>query len=138
MQSEKKSYILNSFAIIYIYLCIAMNNFSEKKRRTGGLLLEALVLIFVFSGSWSQVEFPEKNAKEAVLKASPVEQIAFRDSDSYMKSLLDVISKIQISDDHFTPFTIDLFASKIANTSCLHVSRSLYNSFYIHLTAKAP
>jgi hypothetical protein len=115
-----------------------MNNFSEKKRRTVGLLFEALVLIFVFSGSWSQVEFSRKNEKQAVLKASPVEQIAFRDSDSYMKSLLEVTSKIEISDDHFTPFTIDLFASEIANTSCLYVTHSLYNSFYIHLTGKAP
>lgn len=115
-----------------------MNNFSEKKRRTGGLLLEALVLIFVFSGSWSQVEFSEKIPKQAVLKASPVEQIAFRDSDSYMKSLLDVISKIQIADDHFTPFTFDLFAGELANICCLNVTHSLYNSYYIHLTAKAP
>ncbi len=88
-----------------------MNNFSDKKRRIGGLLLEVLVLIFVFSSSWSQTEFTKKAKDETILKASPVEQIAFRDSDSYLKSLLDFISKIQISEGGFTFFTIDLPAS---------------------------
>ena len=115
-----------------------MNNFSDKKRRIGGLLLEVLVLIFVFSSSWSQTEFDKKTQDEAILKASPVEQIAFRDSDSYIKSLLDFISKIQISGGGFTSFTIDLPALEIANTSCLYISHSLYNAFYTHLTAKAP
>jgi hypothetical protein len=115
-----------------------MNNFSENKRRIGGLLLEVLVLVFVFSGSWSQAEFAEKNEAETILKASPVEQIAFRDTDSYMKSLLDFISKIQISEGNFTPLTVDVFALEIANTSCLYITHSLYNSFYTHLTAKAP
>ena len=115
-----------------------MNNFSDKKRRIGGLLLEVLVLIFVFSSSWSQTEFAKKTKDEAILKASPVEQIAFRDSDSYIKSLLDFISKIQISGGGFTSFTIDLPALEIANTSCLYISHSLYNAFYTHLTSKAP
>ena len=115
-----------------------MNNFNDKKRRIGGLLLEVLVLIFVFNSSWSQTEFTKKINDEAVLKASPVEQIAFRDSDSYMKSLLDFMSKIQISEGGFTSFTIDLPELEIANTTCLYISHSLYNSFYTHLTAKAP
>jgi len=122
-------------------LCIhlhSMNNFSDKQRRIGGLLLEVLVLVFVFSSSWSQTEFIKKAKDETILKASPVEQIAFRDSDSYIKSLLDFISKIQISEGGFTFFTIDLPALEIANTSCLYISHSLYNSFYTHLTAKAP
>jgi hypothetical protein len=135
---KKKSYILNFFAIIYVYLCAAMNNFSDKKRRIGGLLLEVLVLVFVFSSSWSHTEFAEKAKDESILTASPVEQIAFRDSDSYLKSLLDFISKIQISGGGFTFFTIDLPALELANTSCLYISHSLYNSFYTHLTAKAP
>jgi hypothetical protein len=117
---------------------IAMNNFSDNKRRIGGLLLEVLVLVFVFSGSWSQVEFPEKNEGDAFLMPSPVEQIAFRDTDSYMKSLLDFISKNQISAGNFTPLVVDVFALEIANTSCLYITHSLYNSFYIHLTANAP
>ena len=115
-----------------------MNNFSDKKRRIGGLLLEVLVLVFVFSSSWSHTEFAKKDKDESILTASPVEQIAFRDSDSYLKSLLDFISKIQISGGGFTFFTIDLPALELANTSCLYISHSLYNSFYTHLTAKAP
>lgn len=135
---EKKSYILNFFIFIYVYLCVAMNNFSDQKRRIGGLLLEVLVLIFVFGSSWSQAEFTQKTRDEAILKASPVEQIAFRDSDSYIKSLLDFISKIQVSSGGVTSLTMDLPALEIANSSCISISHSLYNSFYTHLTAKAP
>lgn len=116
-----------------------MKQFSDNKRRIGGLLLEVLVLIFLFGGSWFGTEFSEENKGELVLKASPIEQIAFCDSDSYMKSLLDFISKTQISPGNFIPFIVDFPSLEIANTSCLlSVTHSLYNTFYTHLTAKAP
>jgi hypothetical protein len=116
-----------------------MYRLNNKKRRIGGLLMEALVLIFVFSSAWSQTEFADQYERgQLIVKTSPVEQIAFRDSDSYIKSLLDFISKVQISEGNFTPFTVDLPSLEIANTSCLYISHSLYNSFYTHLTAKAP
>jgi hypothetical protein len=115
-----------------------MSNFSDKQRRIGGLLLEALVLIFVFSSSWPHTEFAKNDTSDVVLSAAPIEQIAFRDSDSYLKSLLDFTSKIQITSVTFASFQIDLQALEIANSSCLLVPHSLYNSFYTHLSAKAP
>ena len=116
-----------------------MYHLNNKKRRIGGLLLEFLVLIFVFSGAWSQTEFVDQCERgQLVVKTAPVEQIAFRDSDSYIKSLLDFISKVQMSEGSFAQFVVDLPGLEIANTSCLYITHSLFNSFYTHLTAKAP
>ncbi|HEX6226627.1 MAG TPA: hypothetical protein VFZ52_19535, partial [Chryseolinea sp.] len=134
----KKTYIGNFFATIYAYLCYAMGNLSERKRRISGLFLEVLVLIFVFGSSWPQLEAAKETTYGIVLKAIPIEQIAFRDSDQSLKSLLDFTSKIQICSAGFTSFQIDLPTLEIANSSCLVVPHSLYNSFYTHLTAKAP
>lgn len=116
-----------------------MYQLNNKKRRIGGLLLEALVLVFVFSGAWSQAEFVDQSERgQLIVKTASIEQITFRDSDSYVKSLLDFISKVQMSAGNFAQFVVDLPSLEIANTSCLYITHSLYNSFYIHLTAKAP
>lgn len=116
-----------------------MNQFNNKKRRIGGLVLEVLVLIFVFSSSWSQTEFTDKNSRgQLIVKTSPVEQIAFCNSDFSLKSLLEFISKIQISHNSFSPVLVDLPARDIENRTVFSISPSLHNTFYIHLTAKAP
>jgi hypothetical protein len=115
-----------------------MYQLNNKERRVGGLLLEALVLIFVFSSAWSQTEFEDYNSGDLVVKTSPIEQIAFCDSDSAIKSLLDVIAKVQMLGGNFSEFVVDVAGFELINTSCLYVAHSIYNSFYTHLTANAP
>lgn len=138
IQENKKTYIGNFFATIYAYLCHAMGRLSENQRRFSGLFLEALVLIFVFGISSPRLEAAKNDANGNILKAIPIEQIAFRDSDQSLKSLLDFTSKIQICSVGFTSFQVDLPTLEIANSSFLVVAHSLYNSFYTHVTAKAP
>ena len=111
---------------------------NTKERRIGGLLLEALVLIFVFSGTWSQPESDAISSGDLIVKTSPVEQIAFRDSDTYVKSLLDFVTKVQATPSNFSDFNIDVAELLVRNTDCLSVAHSLYNCFYTHLTANAP
>jgi hypothetical protein len=115
-----------------------MYRLNTKERRIGGLLLEALVLIFVFSGAWSQPESDAAHSGDLVVKTSPVEQIAFRDSDTYVKSLLDFVTKVQAVASDFSESNIDVAELLVRNTTCLCVGHSLYNCFYTHLTAKAP
>jgi hypothetical protein len=100
-------------------------------------LLEVLVLIFVFSSGCSQTQYEEYDKGDVVIKTSPIEQIAFRDSDLSVKSLLDVIAKVQLLGGNLSGF-VDVAGLEVINTSCLYVAHSLYNSFYTHLTAKAP
>jgi hypothetical protein len=115
-----------------------MYRLNNKQRCVGGLLLEALVLIFVFGSACSQTEFEDFDRGALVVKTSPIEQIAFRDSDSYIKSLLDVIATVQMLGSNFSEFVVDVAGLEVINTNCLYVAHSLYNSYYTHLTAKAP
>jgi hypothetical protein len=115
-----------------------MYSLNKKERRIGGLLLEVLVLVFVFSGGWSQGESDAVNSGHVVVKTSPVEQIAFRDSDTYVKSLLDFVTKVHAAAPNFSEVNIDVAELLVKNTTCLSVAHSLYNCFYTHLTAKAP
>lgn len=114
-----------------------MYRLNNKERRVWCLLLEALVLIFVFSNAWSQTEFDDQD-RGSVVKTPPIEQMVFHDSDSYIKSLLDFAAKVHVAAGNFSEFVIDIAGLEVVNTSCLYVAHSLYNSFYIHLTAKAP
>lgn len=115
-----------------------MYRLNHKERRVGGLLLEALVLVFVFSSAWPQREFDQGDRGRLIVKASTVEHMVFRDSDSYVKSLLDYLDTAQILSGNFSESFVDVAGLEVKNTRCLDIALSLYNSFYIHLTAKAP
>jgi hypothetical protein len=116
-----------------------MKQLSDQNRRIGGLFLEALVLIFVFSSSFLQSGFVDRNLRnQLVIKTSPVEQIAFRDPDLSSKSLLDFILKVQISNCDLIPHLVELPPLDIEGATFFAVNPSLYNTFYVYLSANAP
>jgi hypothetical protein len=115
-----------------------MNLTSEHTRRIGGLLLEVLVLVFVFSGSCLGVEIFNQQKRELTVKTAPVEQIAFREPTHSLKSHTECNGKTQNSHSHYTPFLVIFESRKIVNASALSIGSSLYNIFYTHLTAQAP
>lgn len=115
-----------------------MNQLSDHTRRLGGLLLEVLVLVFVFSGACLDIELFDNDKGSLTVRASPVQQIAFRDSNSSIKSLSESHGKVQNPHCHFTPFIIDFANQEIINASRFLITCSLYNTFYTHLTSQAP
>jgi hypothetical protein len=115
-----------------------MNQLSDHTRRIGGLLLEVLVLVFVFSGSFIDIELFDNDKGSLTVRASPVEQIAYRDPNSSSKLLSEFHGKVQNPHGHFTPFIIDFANQEIVNASRFLISLSLYNIFYTHLTSQAP
>jgi hypothetical protein len=114
-----------------------MNQLSDHTRRLGGLLLEVLVLVFVFSGSCLDIELFDNDKGSLTVRASPLEQIAFRDPNSSLRSL-EFHGKVQNPHGHFTPFIIHFANQEIINASRFLISGSLYNTFYTHLTSQAP
>lgn len=107
----------------------------NKTRQLGGLLLEALMLIFVFTCTWTESNFIDQYTQGALtIRLAPVEQIAFRNSEY----LLRFISKIQISGGDFNTAIINLVCIEIGNTKGFSINQSLYNTFYTHTTANAP
>ena len=115
-----------------------MNQLSDHTRRIGGLLLEVLVLVFVFSGACLDIELFDNDKGSLTVRASPVQQIAFRDTNSSVKSLSEFQGKVQNPHSHFTPFIIDFANQEIINASRFLIGCSLYNTFYTHLTSQAP
>ena len=112
---------------------------NNKTRQIGGLLLEALMLVFVFAYSWTDAKAIDRNTKgELTISASPVEQLVFRDSDSASESLVQLASKAQLSDADFNNSVVDLPGLEIANSEELSISQTLYNTFYTNTTTNAP
>ena len=108
-------------------------------RQIGVLVLEALMVVFVFAYSWSHVSIVDKHAAGKLTISAAVEgQFVFRDSQSSSESLLADISKIQLSDGEFGSFIIDLHSLKLATCDAFFVTPALYNTFYTNTTIHAP
>src|SRR5262245_53123185 len=112
-----------------------MNQLSDHTRRLGGLLLEVLVLVFVFSGSFTDIELFDNDKGSLTVRASPVVQIAYREPNSSPRPLSVSHGKVQNPHSHFTPFITN---REVINASRFLISASLYNTFYTHLTSQAP
>jgi hypothetical protein len=111
----------------------------KKIRSVGGLLLEALMLLFIFTSSVSKTCHTDPHLKRGlVINAIPADQIAFRDSDSSSEILLNFVSKIQASDFYTSAVSIDLPAIELTNAEGFSVNPFLSNTFYTHITASAP
>src|SRR5688500_3631712 len=104
----------------------------EKMRRIGGLLLEALMLVFIFTCSWADSTHNKKFHDEQVFTAIPVDQVVFRESDSSSETLLNFLSKFRITDIDYLSTKWIPIEINLAKTSSLFVSLSQYNSFYTH------
>jgi hypothetical protein len=108
-------------------------------RQAGGLLLEALMLVFIFVSSLSNVTQSERHGETGlVVSATSFDPIAFRDSDSSSESLLSYMSKMQVVCSDFVNAVLDLPSLAVFNSERFFISHCLYNIFYTHLTAKAP
>ena len=129
--------MLNPFQGIFVLTLERMKQYTNrnKTRQLGGLLLEAVMLFFVFTYTWSESNFIDQYTQGALnIRLAPVEQIAFRNTEF----LLRFISKIQISAGDFTTAVIGLVCLAIGDAKGFSINRSLYNTFYTHTTANAP
>jgi hypothetical protein len=108
-------------------------------RQAGGLLLEALMLVFVFTSSWSQFDYYDRHSEgELVLSALLTEQISFIDSESSSEKLLNSVSKFHWTDVEISETSFVIPITEMGSDEALLTNHSVYNTFYTHLTAKAP
>ena len=116
-----------------------MNQDKYISRQRGGLMLVALMIVFVFTNSWYNAKPADKNAcSKHTFSAASVEQIVFRDSQSALKSLPDLTSKIQFFDNEFSSAIFDLPGLEIATCEALFIAQSLYKTFYTSILIHAP
>ncbi len=105
----------------------------------GGILLEMLMLTFLFAYSWINVNVQERRSTEGLtISVSPVDQLVFRDSDSSSELLLSTVSKTLFSYGDILNLVFDLPGLELSTNSALLVSHSLYNTFYTNTFIGAP
>jgi hypothetical protein len=110
----------------------------EKLRRIGGLVLESLMLVFIFTCSWTDLTHKKKLHTEPVFTTISADEVIFCESHSTSETLLNFLSKFRFTDfDCLTPrpVLVEIISLK---TSTFIASLSRYNSFYTHITASAP
>ncbi len=108
-------------------------------KQVGGLLLEVLMIAFVFAHSWSDVAHIDKIPQgKYTISASPAEEPVFRDSFSSSETLLQFISKIQFACSETISTLIDVQGIEIATCESLLITQALYNTFYTNITINAP
>lgn len=105
----------------------------------GGILLEVLMLTFLFAYSWTNVNVNERrSADELTISVSPVDQLVFRDSDSSSELLLSTFSKTSLSYGEVLNLLFGLPALELSTNNALFISHSLYNPFYTNTFIGAP
>lgn len=114
-------------------------NLKNNTTRIGGLLLEALMIVFVVLNSWFPVTTTHSNPQGgSSLSVNPVEQLVFSDSHSSSESLLQIISKIQVLESEISLVAIDVPGLELSASEALFVASALYNTFYTNTTINAP
>jgi hypothetical protein len=115
-----------------------MKSKKEKVRCIGGLVLEAVMIVFILSYSFSDASGKDFSRSGAlVLQETPLEQIIFQDPNS-SESLVPFFTKIQIADCEFIHVLADQLGLKVAKSFSFSVARHTYNTFYKHITIHAP
>lgn len=108
-------------------------------KRLTGLFFEALMIVFLFSSSYSFSNSIQKPVKgQLTVHTSPAAQIVFSNSETSSEYLFQYISKSQIADAILSVATFDIALFELTNSEALLVAPSLFNTFYTHLSAKAP
>lgn len=108
-------------------------------KRLTGLFFETLMIVFLFSSSYSFSNSIQKPVKgQLTVHTSPVAQFVFSNSETSSEYLLQYISKFQISDAIVSVVTFDIALLEMTNSKALFITPSLFNTFYTYLSAKAP
>ena len=106
------------------------------KKRIICVFLEALMIAFVFTYSWS-LDAPNRESK-ASIEAAPAQQLVLRNTSGASELPYEFASKIYFVLDHQHDFSIDLPAREISTSDGIKVNTSLRNPFYAHTTINAP
>jgi hypothetical protein len=115
-----------------------MRSKKEKIRRIGGLVLEAVMIVFILSYSLSDASGKDSSRSGAlILQETPLEQIVFQDPNC-SESLVPFFTKIQVTDCEFIHVLIDQLGLKVTRTFSFSVAPHTYNTFYKHITIHAP
>jgi hypothetical protein len=108
-------------------------------KRLTGRFFEVLMIVFLFSSSYSFSSAVQKPLKgHLTVHTSPAAEIVFSHSDTSSEYLIQYVSKFQVSEAILSIVRFDFALLQLTNSEALFITPSLFNTFYTHLTAKAP
>lgn len=108
-------------------------------KRLTGLFFEVLMIVFLFSSSYSFSNSIQKPLQgQLTVHTSPAAQFVFSNSETSSEYFLQYISKFQISNAIVSVITFDIALLEMTNSKALLITPSLFNTFYTYLSAKAP
>ena len=111
----------------------------DNTKQLTGLFFTSLVIVFLFSSSYSFANSIQKPVKgQLTVQTSPTAQIIFSNAGTASESIFQCISKFQIADAILSVVNFDIISREVTNSDALFITPSLYNTFYTHLSAKAP
>ena len=116
-----------------------MSTVSNHIRQAGGILSEILMLVFIFASSWSHVQHraPAK-INDVIITVAETEDFAFIDSSSSTEVLISFIGKAVFIGELLTEHVRVPLTEYLPDSEQLKISPSLFNTFYTHITTKAP
>ncbi len=98
--------------------------------------LEALMIVFVFTYSWT-LDAPNRESK-ASFEAATAQQLILRNTSGASELPYEFASKVYFALNHHEDFLINLPANEIATSDGIEVSTALRNPFYAYTTINAP
>lgn len=108
----------------------------NKTRQVGRLMLDVIMLAFVFTFSLPDATAIDNTDKgQLTISASPLDQIVFGDLSAFLGHS---INKIQFANNESTDVVINYPGFKIATRVAFLIAPSLDNTLYTNTTINAP
>jgi hypothetical protein len=108
------------------------------RTRLGAFLLQALMLFFIVSSSWTSVHARSRPLDGHLkVRSLSTDQIIFRDSNP-SESLSNTLVKFSVLDCEFAPNSVDVASRAVALSEAFFITHSTFNTFYHHITINAP
>ena len=107
-----------------------------KTRLVGRLMLDAIMLAFVFTFSLPDTNVIDNSGKgQLTISASPLDQIVFGDLSAFLGH---AINKIQFANNESSDVVINYPRVKVATPVAFLISAPLDNNLYTNTTINAP
>jgi hypothetical protein len=108
----------------------------NKTRHVGRLMLDVIMLVFVFTFSLPDTNVIDDSTEgQLTISASPLDQIVFGDLSTYLGH---AINKIQFANNESSDVVINFPSDKTATRVAFLISPPLDNTLYTNTTINAP
>lgn len=112
---------------------------SDNTKKLTGLFFTILMFAFLFYSSYSFSNSIQKSgSNQLTIQSSPAAEIVFSNAETSSESIFQSVSKFETAEAILSIIASDAIPLKITSSDGLRITPSLFNTFYTHISAKAP